>query len=161
MMAQIMATYTPTGGISVFPSDQVVEDAILALEGLSTATAYPTAPQTPSPSAPAPPTQSSAGDAGTCRAVEGVVSCGRATGMEQEKGAGGRMGESVVTAIMELLSAAISATVDISKASVARLLSPNSQWSRSQKCSFRILFPNSESSFEDVLRTFVANPHSQ
>jgi hypothetical protein len=129
-----MATYTPTGGISVFPSDQVVEDAILALEGLSTATAYPTAPQTPSPSAPAPPTQTSAGDAGTCTAVEGGVSCGRGTGMEEEKGAGGGMGEPVVTAIMELLSAAISATVDISKASVARLLSPNSQWSRDQKC---------------------------
>ena len=130
-----MATYTPTGGVSVFPSDQVVEDAILALEGLSTATAYPTAPQTPSPSAPAPPTQTSAGDAGTCTAVEGgVSSCGRGTGMEEEKGAGGGMGESVVTAIMELLSAAISATVDISKASVARLLSPNSQWSRDQKC---------------------------
>ena len=99
MMAQIMATYTPTGGISVFPSDQVVEDAILALEGLSTATAYPTAPQTPSPSAPAPPTQSSAGDAGTCRAVEGVVSCGRATGMEQEKGAGGVMGGTFLVGI--------------------------------------------------------------
>jgi hypothetical protein len=145
-MAQIMATYTPTGGVSVFPSDQVVEDAILALEGLSTATAYPTAPQNPSApqTPPAPPTQTSAGDAGTCTAVEGgVSSCGRGTGMEEEKGAGGGMGESVVTAIMELLSAAISATVDISKASVARLLSPNSQWSGDQKCSFCILFPSS------------------
>lgn len=103
LATQIMVTYTPTGAVSVFPTDEVVEQAI---ERLSVAVPPPPTPPSTPASAPSPPPPGR-----TCAAGDGACPAEKSRGTVH------------TIAGMATATAAMAAEVG------AHIASPRSQWS--------------------------------